>query len=114
MVALLRIKLAKVSSFQRQLCSDMDLLRHLAHVKDEKQLESQKELMVIKEVKRNLNEKLIKAFLPAGFAEFFMQMEAIDFYDKPDYDRMIKLLERARDTLPLQPKTAKGFSTLVD
>jgi len=40
MVALLRIKLTKVSSYQRQMHSDVDVMKYLAHIKDEKQLES--------------------------------------------------------------------------
>jgi hypothetical protein len=91
----------------------MELLKHLQHIKDEKQIESQKELMLIKEVKRNLSEKLIRAHLPTGFAEFYQLMEVIDYYDKPDYDRMAKLLEKAKEAIPMQPRS-KSNNTLVD
>jgi hypothetical protein len=46
-------------------------MKFLSHIKDEKQVESQRELMIIKETKRNLNEKLIRVYLPPGFGEFF-------------------------------------------
>lgn len=69
-------------------------------------------MLLIKEIKRNLSEKLIRAYLPTGFAEYYLMMENIDFYDKPDYDRMIKLLEKARETIPLLPKSKQ--QTLVD
>lgn len=36
MVALLRIKLSRVSSFQKHMQTDIDLLRVLANIKDEK------------------------------------------------------------------------------
>jgi hypothetical protein len=36
MVALLRVKLSKISSFQRAMNSDMDLLKYLSHIKDER------------------------------------------------------------------------------
>lgn len=93
--------------------TDVDLLRILAHIKDEKQLESQKELLLIKEIKRNLNEKLVRVYLPAGFAEFFMLMETIDYYDRPDYEKLIKILEKARDLIPFYPKS-RLTSSLVD
>lgn len=105
MVALLRVKLSKVSNYQRQNQTDMDLLRILAHIKDEKQLESQKELLLIKEIKRNISEKLIRVYLPAGFAEFFLVMDTIDYYDKPDYEKLIKILEKSRDLIPFYPKS---------
>lgn len=71
MIALLRVKLSKVSSYQHKMNSDMDLMKLLSHIKDERQIESQRELMIIKETKRNLNEKLIRLYLPPGFGEFF-------------------------------------------
>jgi hypothetical protein len=112
MVALLRVKLSKCSTYQRQMQSDMDLLKYLSHIKDEKQLEGQKELLLIKEIKRNLTEKLIRIYLPTGFAEFFLLMETVDFYDRPDYDKMIKILEKAREIIPFFPKTK--VNNLVD
>lgn len=60
---------------------------------------------MIKEVKRNINDKLIKVYLPTGFAEFFVLMETIDYYDKPDYDKLIKILEKAKETIPFLPKS---------
>jgi hypothetical protein len=105
MVALLRLKLSKVSSYQSKMQTDIDLLRLLGSIKDPKQLESQKELHQIKEVKRNLNEKFMRAYFPTGFSDFFMVMETIDYYDKPDYDRLIKILEKARDLVPFFPKS---------
>ena len=68
--------------------------------------------MMIKEVKRNLNDKLIKVCLPPGFAEFYCIMETIDYYDKPDYDKMIKILEKAKEAVPFMTKTK--MNTLVD
>lgn len=67
---------------------------------------------MIKEVKRNINDKLIKVYLPTGFAEFFVLMETIDYYDKPDYDKLIKILEKAKETIPFLPKSKQN--TLVD
>jgi hypothetical protein len=46
----------------------------------------------------------MKAYLPSGFAEFFQIMETIDYYDKPDYDRLIRTLEKAREQVPYFPK----------
>jgi len=43
----------------------------LNSVKDNKQFESQKELYLIKEIKKGINEQLIRIYLPAGFPEFF-------------------------------------------
>ncbi len=51
--------------------SDMDLMKFLSHIKDEKQIESQRELIIIKETKRNLSEKLLRLYLPPGFGEYF-------------------------------------------
>lgn len=68
--------------------------------------------MIIKEVKKNLNDKLIRAYLPPGFAEFFLLMETIDYYDKPDYDRLIKVLEKAKEIIPFLPKAK--LNCLVD
>jgi hypothetical protein len=64
-------------------------------------------------MKKNLSEKLIRVYLPSGFAEFFMLMDTIDYYDKPDYDKLIKILEKARDLVPFYPKS-KLTSSLVD
>jgi len=60
-----------------------------------------------------LSEKLIRAYLPAGFAEFFMLMETVDYYDRPDYDKLIKILEKGRDLIPFYPKS-KLTTSLVD
>jgi hypothetical protein len=105
MIALLRIKLTKVSSYQSKMQTDLDLIRLLGSIKDQKQLESQKELLLIKEVKRNLNEKFMRAYLPAGFSEFFSIMESIDYYDKPEYDKLSRVLEKARDAIPFFPRS---------
>jgi len=102
-VALLRIKLTKVSSYQSKMQTDLDLIRMLGSIKDPKQLESQKELLLIKEVKRNLNEKFMRAYLPAGFSDFFAIMESIDYYGKPEYDKLARVLEKARDSIPFFP-----------
>jgi len=40
-------------------------------------------------------------------------MESIDFYDRPDYDKLIRILEKAKETLPYQSKT-KSTLSLVD
>jgi hypothetical protein len=113
MISLLRVKLSKVSSYQRQMNSDMDLMKFLAHIKDERQLESQRELMIIKETKRNLSEKLIRMYLPPGFGEYFQVMESIDYYDRPDYDKLTRILEKAKEIIPYYPKN-KGGASLVD
>lgn len=39
-------------------------------------------------------------------------METVDFYDRPDYDKMIKILEKAREIIPFFPKTK--VNNLVD
>lgn len=70
-------------------------------------------MLIIKEVKRNLSEKLIRVYLPAGFAEFFTLMETVDYYDRPEYDKLIKILERGRDMIPFYPKS-KLTTSLVD
>lgn len=114
MIALLRVRLSKVSAYQRQAASDMDLMKFLSHIKDERQLESQKELMIIKETKRNLSEKLIRVYLPPGFSEFFQIMETIDYYDRPDYDKLIHILEKAKEMIPHYPKNVKALHSLVD
>ncbi len=80
--------------------SETDLMRFLSHIKDERQVESQRELIIIKETKRNLSEKLIRLFLPPGFGEFFLIMESIDFYDRPDYDKLTRILEKAKEIMP--------------
>ena len=94
--------------------SDMDLMKYLAHIKDEKHLESQKELILIKEIKRNLSDKLMRIYLPPGFAEFYLLMETIDYYDKPEYEKLIRVLEKAREVIPLYPKHKLYNNTLVD
>lgn len=91
----------------------MDLLKFLSHVKDERQLESQKELLIIKETKRNLSERLIRTYLPPGFGEYFQIMESIDYYDRPDYDKLTRILEKAKEIIPYYPKN-KGQTWLVD
>ena len=113
MISLLRVKLSKLSSYQRQMKSDMDLMKFLSHIKDERQLESQRELMIIKETKRNLSEKLIRLYLPPGFGEYFQVMESVDFYDRPDYDKLTRILEKAKEILPYQSKS-KSQMSLVD
>ena len=47
----------------------------------------------------------MRAYLPAGFSEFFSIMESIDYYDKPDYDKLIRVLEKARDAIPFVPRS---------
>jgi hypothetical protein len=113
MIALLRVKLSKVSSYQHKLNTDLDLMKFLSHIKDERQIESQRELMIIKETKRNLNEKLIRVYLPPGFGEFFQIMESMDYYDRPDYEKLTRILEKAKDIIPYYSKT-KAQSSLVD
>lgn len=70
-------------------------------------------MILIKEIKRNLNEKLAKAYLPPGFSEFFLLMETVDYYDKPDYDKLIRILERAKEVIPFMAKN-KASNNLVD
>lgn len=69
--------------------------------------------MIIKETKRNLNEKLIRLYLPPGFGEFFSIMESLDYYDRPDYDKLTRILEKAKEIIPYYSKS-KVQSTLVD
>lgn len=66
-------------------------------MKENKQLESQKELMLIKDLKRNISESLIRVYLPPAFAEFWNMIECLGYYDTPDYDKMIKILEKGRE-----------------
>lgn len=56
LLALLKVKLSRLSSYTKKLSSDNDLIKALGNIKDNKQLESQKELMIIKETKKNLSE----------------------------------------------------------
>lgn len=56
LIALLKVKLSRISSYTKKLSSDSDLIKALGNIKDNKQLESQKELMIIKETKKNLSE----------------------------------------------------------
>ena len=112
MVALLKIKLSKLSNIKRKPQSDTDLIRALGNLKDEKQIESQKELYQIKEVKRNLCEQLLKIYLPIGFCDFFGHVSTLGFYDKPDYDKLIKILEKSRDSIPFYAKSKSN--TIVD
>ena len=104
MIALLKMKLSKLSSYSRKLSSDTDLIKALGNIKDQKQLESQKELMLIKEIKKNLSEQLMKIYLPNGFAEFYTHIESLSYYDKPDYDKLIKILEKAKESIPFYAK----------
>lgn len=69
--------------------------------------------MIIKETKRNLSEKLIRLYLPPGFGEYFQVMESVDFYDRPDYDKLTRILEKAKEILPYQYKN-KSQMSLVD
>jgi len=69
--------------------------------------------MIIKETKRNLSEKLIRLYLPPGFGEYFQVMESVDFYDRPDYDKLTRILEKAKEILPYQTKI-KSQMSLVD
>ena len=69
--------------------------------------------MIIKETKRNLNEKLIRVYLPPGFGEFFQIMESMDYYDRPDYEKLTRILEKAKEIIPYYSKT-KTMNTLVD
>ena len=56
----------------------------------------------------------MRAYLPTGFSEFFTVLETIDYYDKPDYERLIKILEKARDIVPFFPKSKAVTQQLVD
>jgi hypothetical protein len=40
-------------------------------------------------------------------------MESIDYYDRPDYDKLMRILEKAKELIPYYSKT-KGPTTLVD
>ena len=42
-----------------------------------------------------------------------MLMETVDYYDRPDYDKLIKILEKGRDLIPFYPKS-KITTSLVD
>ncbi len=59
MLGLMRVKLQKISSYVRKPCSDTDLIKGLNAIKDNKLLDSQKELINIKELKKNISNKLV-------------------------------------------------------
>lgn len=40
-------------------------------------------------------------------------MEGIDYYDRPDYDKLTRILEKAKEIIPYYSKS-KSQSTLVD
>lgn len=40
-------------------------------------------------------------------------MESVDFYDRPDYDKLTRILEKAKEILPYQSKS-KSQMSLVD
>ncbi len=40
-------------------------------------------------------------------------MESIDYYDRPDYDKLTRILEKAKEIIPYFPKN-KGGASLVD
>jgi hypothetical protein len=40
-------------------------------------------------------------------------MESVDFYDRPDYDKLTRILEKAKEILPYQSKNKSQLS-LVD
>ena len=122
LLALLKVKISRISTYNKKITSDPDIMKMLSNVKDPKQLESQKELLLIKETKRHISEQLIRIYLPGkknlltpfpdGFAEFFEHVQSLGYYDRPDYDYLIKLLERAKDSIPFYAKMKN--STLVD
>jgi len=112
LLALLKVKISRISTYNKKITSDPDIMKMLSNVKDPKQLESQKELLLIKETKRHISEQLIRICLPDGFAEFFEHAQSLDYYDRPDYDFLIKVLERAKDSIPFYAKMKN--TTLVD
>lgn len=64
MLALLKVKISRISTYNKKITSDPDIMKMLSNVKDPKQLESQKELLLIKETKRHISEQLIRICLP--------------------------------------------------
>ena len=44
--------------------------------------------------------ELIKHYCPDGFAEFYQHVMGLGHADKPDYDRLIKLLEKGKANIP--------------
>lgn len=71
LISLLRVRTSKISLYQKKPSSDTELNKLLCNIKDQRQIESQKELYMIKETKRHISTDLIKSYLPDGFAEFF-------------------------------------------
>lgn len=53
--------------------------------------------MLIKDIKRNLSEALIKTHLPDPFLDFHQHISALGYYDAPDYDKLIRLFEKAKE-----------------
>ncbi|CDW75772.1 ck1 family protein kinase [Stylonychia lemnae] len=101
LVSLLRVRSSKISNYSKKPMSDNDLLKALGGIKDEKQLQGQKELLIIKETKRNLSEQLISSYLPDGFVEFYQHMIQLQFESEPDYDLLLDILIQAKLKLSL-------------
>lgn len=122
MIALMKVKISKISAYSKRPQPDPEIMKLLSNVKDPKQLESQKELLIIKETKKHIAEQLINIYLPGkisyslcvldGFSEMFNHIQSLGYYDRPDYDYLIKTLERAKDAIPFYAKMKNN--SLVD
>eukprot|EP00347_Sterkiella_histriomuscorum_P000150 403376979 len=112
LISLLKVRTSKISNYNKKPNQDVELMKLLSSIKDEKQIESQKELYLIKETKRYVSEDLVRSHLPDGFAQFFRHIQSLDFTSLPDYDYLIKVLTKARDEIVNQ--TGENTYYLVD
>lgn len=46
--------------------------------------------------------------MPSAFADFWNLIDSLGFYDTPDYDRMIKVLEKGREQVPFFGAMGRG------
>ena len=56
----------------------------------------QEQLAKIKNIKKNISIELIRHYLPDGFAEFYQNIMTLGHADRPDYDRLIRILEKGK------------------
>ena len=86
----------------------------------------QEQLNKIKNIKKNIQIDLIKQYLPGmfikfmfmclidGFAEFYHYATSLSHSEKPDYDRLIKVLEKGKNKMPSYLGNPNKNNTLVD